>query len=142
MYEAYVSRASELGPQFSDGNITWDNTQNTLDQLRLRDEEAQMLGFSNYADLSLAPKMANTVDEVDLFLTNFAIKAKPFAQKDWRELCTFAKSDLGLKNASPDGLEAWDVPFAAERLKQERYSFSENELKQYFPLTKVLDGFR
>jgi oligopeptidase A len=99
-----------------------------------------MLGFSNYADLSLAPKMANTVDEVDLFLTNFAIKAKPFAQKDWRELCTFAKSDLGLKNASSDGLEPWDVPFAAERLKQERYSFSENELKQYFPLTKVLDG--
>ena len=140
MYEAYVSRASELGPQFSDGSITWDNTQNMLDQLRLRDEEAQMLGFSNYADLSLAPKMANTVDEVDLFLTNFAIKAKPFAQKDWRELCTFAKSDLGLKNASSDGLEPWDVPFAAERLKQERYSFSENELKQYFPLTKVLDG--
>ena len=140
MYEAYVTRASELGPEFSEGNITWDNTQNMLDQLRLRDEEAHMLGFSNYADLSLAPKMANTVDEVDLFLTNFAIKAKPFAQKDWQELCTFAKSDLGLINTSTDGLEPWDVPFAAERLKQERYSFSENELKQYFPLTKVLDG--
>jgi oligopeptidase A len=140
MYEAYVTRASELGPEFSEGNITWDNTQNMLDQLRLRDEEAHMLGFSNYADLSLAPKMANTVDEVDLFLTNFATKAKPFAQKDWQELCTFANSNLGLMNASPDGLEPWDVPFAAERLKQERYSFSENELKQYFPLTKVLDG--
>ena len=140
MYEAYVTRASELGPQFSKGNITWDNTQNMLDQLRLRDEEAHMLGFSNYADLSLAPKMANTVDEVDTFLTNFAIKAKPFAQKDWQELCAFAKSDLGLINISTDGLEPWDVPFAAERLKQERYSFSENELKQYFPLTKVLDG--
>ena len=136
MYEAYVTRASELGPQYSKGNITWDNTQNMLDQLRLRDEEARMLGFENFAALSLAPKMANGVDEVDLFLTNFAMKAKPFAQKDWRELCEFAKAELALD----DGLEPWDVPFAAECLKQARYSFSENELKQYFPLPKVLDG--
>ncbi len=136
MYEAYVTRASELGPQYSKGNITWDNTQNMLDQLRLRDEEARMLGFENFAALSLAPKMANSVDEVDLFLTNFAMKAKPFAQKDWRELCGFAKAELALDN----GLEPWDVPFAAECLKQARYSFSENELKQYFPLPKVLDG--
>ncbi len=136
MYEAYVTRASELGPQYSKGNITWDNTQNMLDQLRLRDEEARMLGFENFAALSLAPKMANSVDEVDLFLTNFAMKAKPFAQKDWRELCEFAKAELALD----DGLEPWDVPFAAECLKQARYSFSENELKQYFPLPKVLDG--
>ncbi len=136
MYEAYVTRASELGPQYSKGNITWDNTQNMLDQLRLRDEEARMLGFENFAALSLAPKMANSVDEVDLFLTNFAVKAKPFAQKDWRELCEFAKAELALD----DGLEPWDVPFAAECLKQARYSFSENELKQYFPLPKVLDG--
>jgi oligopeptidase A len=95
-----------------------------------------MLGFANYAALSLAPKMANSVDEVDLFLTNFAIKAKPFAQKDWQELCEFAKSKLGITN----GLEPWDTAYAAERLKQARYSFSENELKQYFPLPKVLDG--
>ena len=136
MYEAYVTRSSELAPQYAKGNIAWDNTQNMLDQLRLRDEEAQMLGFANFAALSLAPKMANKVEEVDSFLSVFAVKAKPFAKKDWIELCAYAKSELGLV----DGLEPWDVPFASERLKQERYSFSENELKQYFPLPKVLDG--
>jgi oligopeptidase A len=136
MYQAYVTRASELAPQYTKGKLDWDNTQNMLDQLRLRDEEARMLGFANYAALSLAPKMANTVDEVDLFLTNFAIKSKPFAQKDWQELCEYAKEELGFE----EGLEPWDIPFAAERLKQARYSFSENELKQYFPLPKVLDG--
>jgi oligopeptidase A len=136
MYQAYVTRSSELAPQFAEGKLDWDNTQNMLEQLRLRDEEARMLGFANYAALSLAPKMANTVDEVDLFLTNFAIKSKPFAQKDWQELCEYAKAELGFA----DGLEPWDIPFAAERLKQARYSFSENELKQYFPLPKVLDG--
>ena len=136
MYQAYVTRSSELAPQFAKGNLDWDNAQNMLEQLRLRDEEAGMLGFANYAALSLAPKMANTVDEVDLFLTNFAIKSKPFAQKDWQELCEYAKAELGFA----DGLEPWDITFAAERLKQARYSFSENELKQYFPLPKVLDG--
>ncbi len=136
MYEAYVTRSSELAPQYAKGNIAWDNTQNMLDQLRLRDEEARMLGFANFAALSLAPKMANKVEEVDSFLSVFAVKAKPFAKKDWIELCAYAKSELGLV----DGLEPWDVPFASERLKQERYSFSENELKQYFPLPKVLDG--
>ncbi len=136
MYQAYVTRSSELAPQYTKGKLDWDNTQNMLEQLRLRDEEARMLGFANYAALSLAPKMANTVDEVDLFLTNFAIKSKPFAQKDWQELCEYAKAELGFT----DGLEPWDIPFAAERLKQARYSFSENELKQYFPLPKVLDG--
>jgi len=136
MYQAYVTRSSELAPQFANGKLDWDNTQNMLEQLRLRDEEARMLGFANYAALSLAPKMANTVDEVDLFLTNFAIKSKPFAQKDWQELCEYAKAELGFA----DGLEPWDISFAAERLKQARYSFSENELKQYFPLPKVLDG--
>ena len=136
MYEAYVTRSSELAPQYGKGKPDWDNTQNMLEQLRLRNEEARMLGFANYAALSLAPKMANTVDEVDLFLTNFAIKSKPFAQKDWQELCEYAKTELGFT----DGLEPWDIPFAAERLKQARYSFSENELKQYFPLPKVLDG--
>jgi oligopeptidase A len=136
MYQAYVTRSSDLAPQYGNGKLDWDNTQNMLEQLRLRDEEANMLGFANYADLSLAPKMADTVDEVDLFLTNFAIKAKPFAQKDWQELGEFSKKELKLT----DGLEPWDIPFAAERLKQARYAFSENELKQYFPLPKVLDG--
>ncbi|MBU3557673.1 M3 family metallopeptidase [Polynucleobacter sp. Ross1-W9] len=136
MYEAYVTRASELAPQYAKGKLDWDNTQNMLEQLRLRDEEARMLGFKNYAALSLAPKMASSVEEVDSFLTNFAEKAKPFALKDWQELSEFAKAELSII----DGLEPWDVAFASERLKQERYSFSENELKQYFPLPKVLDG--
>ena len=136
MYQAYVTRSSDLAPEYAKGKLAWDNTQNMLEQLRLRDEEARMLGFANYAALSLASKMANTVDEVDLFLTNFAIKSKPFAQKDWQELCEYAKAELGFVG----GLEPWDIPFAAERLKQARYSFSENELKQYFPLPKVLDG--
>jgi oligopeptidase A len=136
MYGAYVTRASELAPEFAKGKLDWDNTQNMLEQLRLRDEEARMLGFKNYAALSLAPKMASSVEEVDSFLTNFAQKAKPFALKDWQELSEFAKTELSIV----DGLEPWDVAFASERLKQERYSFSENELKQYFPLPKVLDG--
>lgn len=135
MYEAYVTRASELAPQYSNGKLDWDNTQNMLEQLKLRDEEARMLGFKNYAALSLAPKMASSVEEVDSFLTNFAQKAKPFALKDWGELSEFAKSELSI-----DGLEPWDIAFASERLKQERYAFSENELKQYFPLPKVLEG--
>ena len=136
IYEAYVTRSSELAPEYAKGKLEWDNTSNMLEQLRLRDEEAHMLGFANFAALSLAPKMANTVDEVDLFLTNFATKAKPFAQRDWDELCEYAKTELGLI----DGVQPWDTAFAAEHLKQERYSFSENELKQYFPLPKVLDG--
>jgi oligopeptidase A len=136
MYEAYVTRASELAPQYSKGKLDWDNTHNMLEQLRLRDEEACMLGFKNYAELSLAPKMAGSVEEVDSFLANFAEKAKPFALKDWLELSEFAKSELFIT----DGLEPWDIAFASERLKQERYAFSENELKQYFPLPKVLEG--
>ena len=136
MYQAYVTRSSELAPQYAQGKIDWDNTQNMLEQLKLRDEEAVMLGFKNYAALSLAPKMASDVEEVDAFLVNFANKAKPFALKDWHELSEFAKSKLSIT----DGLEPWDIAFASERLKQERYAFSENELKQYFPLPKVLDG--
>ena len=135
LYEAYVTRASELAPQYSKGNIEWDNTHNMIEQLRLRDEEARMLGFDNYAALSLAPKMARDVSEVDSFLTDFSKRAKPFAQKDWNELQEFARS-LGLV----DGIEPWDMAFISERLKHERYAFSENELKQYFPLPKVLDG--
>ncbi|QWD63315.1 M3 family metallopeptidase [Polynucleobacter sp. MWH-UH2A] len=136
MYEAYITRSSELSPQFGNGKLDWDNTQNMLEQLRLRDEEARMLGFANFAALSLAPKMANTVDEVDRFLTDFAIKSKPYAKRDWDELYAFAQNELGIR----DGIQPWDVAFASERLKQSRYAFSENELKQYFPLPKVLEG--
>jgi len=136
MYRAYVTRASELGPEFANGKPEWDNTQNMLAQLRLRNEEARMLGFPNYAALSIAPKMANTVTEVDQFLGDIAKKSKPFAKKDWVELEAFAKHELGFA----DGLQPWDIAYCSEKLKQARYSFSENELKQYFPLPKVLEG--
>ena len=135
LYEAYVTRASELSEQFSGGKAEWDNTKNMLSQLRLKDEEAKMLGFANFAALSLAPKMAKTVSEVDQFLTDFAKRAQTHGQKDWEELQLFAKDHLGLSN-----LEPWDMAFASEKLKQVRYAFSENEVKQYFPLPKVLDG--
>jgi oligopeptidase A len=135
MYEAYVTRASELAMQYGRGQLEWDNTQNMIDQLRLRDEEARMLGFTNYAALSLAPKMARDVAEVDSFLSDFAQRAKPFAQKDWLELQEFGRQSLGLQTIEP-----WDMAFVSERLKQARYAFSENELKQYFPLPKVLEG--
>ncbi len=130
MYQAYVTRASELAPQFTNGKLEWDNTENMLAQLQLRDEEASMLGFANYAALSIAPKMANTVSEVDQFLGDIAKKSKPFAQQDWDELQAFANTEL----------QPWDIPYYSEKLKQARYSFSENELKQYFPLPKVLEG--
>ena len=130
MYQAYVTRASELASQFTNGKLEWDNTENMLAQLQLRDEEARMLGFANYAALSIAPKMANTVSEVDQFLGDIAKKSKPFAQQDWDELQAFANTEL----------QPWDIPYYSEKLKQARYSFSENELKQYFPLPKVLEG--
>lgn len=136
MYEAYITRASELAPQYGKGQLDWDNTQNILDQLRLRDEEAHMLGFENYAALSIAPKMARNVDEVDHFLSDIAEHAKPFALADWSELEKFATNELQIT----DGLQPWDLAFSSERLKQARYAFSENELKQYFPLPKVLEG--
>jgi oligopeptidase A len=135
LYEAYVTRASELSEQFDSGKKEWDNTNNMLTQLRLKDEEAKMLGFANFAALSLAPKMAKTVSEVDQFLTDFAKRGQTHGQKDWEELQLFAKDDLALSS-----LEPWDMAFASEKLKQVRYAFSENEVKQYFPLPKVLDG--
>lgn len=136
MYEAYVTRSSELAPQYGQGKLEWDNAENMLLQLRLRNEEAQMLGFENYSSLSLAPKMARDVEEVDRFLSDIATRSKPFAEKDWAELQAFSHSQLHLE----DGLQPWDIAFASERLKQERYAFSENELKQYFPLPQVLKG--
>jgi oligopeptidase A len=140
MYEAYVTRASELGPTYGEGKADWDNTQNMLDQLRLRNEEALMLGYSNYAELSIAPKMARTVDEVDRFLVDIARRAKPFAKSDWETLQQFARTEFNLGSTKEDPIQPWDIAFLSEKLKQARYSFSENELKQYFPLPKVLDG--
>lgn len=135
LYLAYVTRASELGPEFGQGKSNWDNTNNMLEILRLRQEESHMLGLDNYATLSLVPKMATSVEEVTKFLSEFATRAKPHGLRDLEELQSFAKKNLNI-----DHLEPWDIGFASEKLKQAKYDFSENEVKQYFPIDQVLNG--
>ena len=135
MYRAYVTRASELGALYGNGKADWDNTANLADQLKLRREEAQMLGYQNFAEVSLAPKMAESPAQVVAFLEDLAKRARPFAEQDWKELREFAATELGMAEMQP-----WDVAFAGERLRQKRYSFSENEVKQYFPEDAVLKG--
>ena len=135
LYLAYVTRASELGPQYGNGKKEWDNTQRILEILKLRQEESHLLGLDNYAALSLIPKMASSVDEVSQFLNEFAQRAKKHGIKDLEELKSFAKSELQL-----DHLEPWDINFVSEKLKHAKYDFSENEVKQYFPIDQVLKG--
>jgi oligopeptidase A len=135
LYLAYVTRASDLGPEYGQGNKDWDNTQLMLEILKLRQEEAKMLDLKNYAALSIVPKMASSVEEVSQFLKEFGERAKNHGKKDFEELKDFAKTHLNL-----DTLEPWDMSYAAEKLKQAKYEFSENEVKQYFPIDQVLNG--
>jgi oligopeptidase A len=135
MYRAYVTRASELGGTYGSGKAEWDNTGNIAEQLKLRTEEAHMLGYQNFAEVSLAPKMAESPAQVMAFLEDLATRARPHAEQDWKELREFAASELGMAEMQP-----WDMTFAAERLRQKRYSFSENEVKQYFPEDTVFKG--
>lgn len=129
LYRAYVTRSSELGPE------TLDNTQLIDRLIELRGEAARMLGFNNYAELSLEPKMARTPAEVLDFLETLARRAKPYAERDMAELREFAANTLEL----PD-LQAWDVGYASEKLREARYAFSEQEVKLYFPESVVLAG--
>ncbi len=129
MYRAYTTRASEFGPE------QLDNTRLIDRIVELRGEAAHMLGFANYAELSLEPKMARTPHEVLDFLETLAKRAKPYAERDMAELREFAAKQLGL----PD-LKAWDVGYASEKLREARYAFSEQEVKQYFPEPVVLAG--
>ena len=129
LYTAYATRASELGTQ------ELDNGALMRELLQLRQEEATLLGYANAAEVSLVPKMAGSPAEVMGFLTDLARRARPGAERDLAELREFARSELGL----PD-LKAWDMPFASERLKEKRYAFSEQEVKQYFTEAKVLEG--
>ncbi len=129
MYRASATRASEFGP------AALDNTPLIRRILDLRREEAQMLGYANFAEVSLVPKMAESVPQVLAFLRDLATKAKPFAEKDITELREFARQELGLET-----LEPWDVGYASEKLLQARYAFSEQEVKQYFTEDKVLAG--
>jgi oligopeptidase A len=129
LYRAYATRASEFGPP------QWDNTALMLELLRLRKEHAALLGYPSYAELSLVPKMARSVDEVTQFLRDLARRARPQAQRELSELAQFAGAELGLPE-----LQAWDISFASERLRQARYDYSEQELRQYFPEPRVLQG--
>jgi oligopeptidase A len=135
LYEANVTRASELGAQYGEGKAEWDNTANMREQLGLRREEARMLGYNNYGEVSLVPKMAESPSEVVKFLDELAAKARPFAEQDWQELKAFAAAELGLTDLAP-----WDVAYASEKLRQQRYDFSEHEVKQYLPEPRVLEG--
>ncbi len=129
LYRAYATRAAEFGP------AEWDNGPLIERILELRAEEARMLGFANYAELSLTPKMADSPAQVAAFLRDLAARARPFAERDLAELKDFAARELGLER-----LESWDISWASEKLKQARYSFSDDEVKQYFPEHKVLEG--
>ena len=130
IYRASTTKASELG-----ASADWDNTGNIDTLLALRNEEARLLGYRNFAEVSLVPKMAKTPDEVIGFLHDLARRARPHAERDLAELRAFAKTELGL-----DPLESWDVSYASEKLREQRYAFSEQELKQYFPQPKVVAG--
>ncbi|HEY4317143.1 MAG TPA: M3 family metallopeptidase [Herbaspirillum sp.] len=134
VYRANVTKASLLGEDFSK-RVEWDNTANIDNILRLRREEAQLLGFDNYAQLSLVPKMAQSPRQVIAFLEDLGHRARPFAENDLAELRAFAAEHLGLAQ-----LEAWDLAYASEKLREQRYAFSEQEVKQYFPEPKVVGG--
>lgn len=129
MYRAYVTRASEFG------DTRLDNTPLITEIVSLRREIAQLLGFGNFAEYSLEAKMAETPAQVLEFLRELAVRAKPYAQRDLKELQDFARRELGMKE-----LSAWDYAYVSEKLRVARYSFSENEVKQYFPETTVLPG--
>ncbi|MGD2140824.1 MAG: M3 family metallopeptidase, partial [Burkholderiales bacterium] len=129
MYRGFVTRASEFGA------AEHDNTQLINEILRLRRRQAQLLGYQDYAEVSLEPKMAQSPRQVLDFLQDFAARAKPHAKRDLDTLREFAASEMGM-----DTLEAWDVAYASEKLRVARYAFSDQEVKQYFPEPKVLEG--
>ena len=132
LYRAYATRASlEAAPDAQQ----FDNTPVIHEILALRREEAQLLGYTDFGALSVAPKMAKSPDAVLAFLRDLAAKARPFALQDVAELRAFAAEHLAL----PDP-QAWDWPYVGEKLKEARYAFSEQEVKQYFTLPKVLSG--
>jgi oligopeptidase A len=132
LYRAYVTRASE---QAAEDARKFDNSALILEILALRREEAQLLGYNNFAQVSLVPKMASSPEAVVTFLRDLAQRAKPFAEKDLADLRAFARDNLGIHDPQP-----WDLPFISEKLKEARYAFSEQEVKQYFTAPKVLAG--
>ncbi|WP_444892456.1 M3 family metallopeptidase [Microbulbifer sp. TRSA001] len=128
---AFVSRASEVGPQAGE----YDNSEVMEAILALRAEQASLLGMNSYAELSLASKMAPNTERVLEFLQDLAERARPAAQREMAELKAFAADQLSIEELQP-----WDVAWAAEKLKQQRYAISQEELRPYFPYAKVVDG--
>ncbi len=131
IYEAYVTRASDQGPYAG----RWDNTAIMEDILKTRHEIANLVGFNNYAEYSLATKMARTPERVLQFLNDLVIKSKKAAIHEMQELEEFAKSCDGVER-----LEAWDLPYYSEKLRQTKLALAEDDLRPYFPITKVLEG--
>ncbi len=129
MYRESATRASEFGKP------EWDNTPLIARIVELRRELAHLLDYRSYAEVSLVPKMAESPPQVLSFLEDLAHRARPFAEKDAAELRAFAREKLKIEN-----LEAWDVAYASEKLRHERYAFSDQEVKQYFPEDVVLQG--
>lgn len=129
-YEAYNTKASDRGPFAGQ----YDNNPLMQEILALRHELAELLGFNNYAERSIATKMTETTDQVMDFLFDLAKKALPSAKKEFEELKAFAA-----EQGEPD-LQAWDVSYYSEKLKQQRYAISQEELRPWFPLEKVLNG--
>lgn len=131
MYAAYVTRASDQGPHAHQ----WDNSKIMENILALRYELAQLLGFSNYSEYSLATKMAQSSEQVLDFLTDLAARSRPQAEREFEEIKTYAHDVHGLTD-----LHAWDVGYYAEKLRQHRYQISQEELRPYFPESKVVPG--
>jgi oligopeptidase A len=129
LYHASATRASEFGKP------EWDNAPLIAKIVPLRREMAQLLGYPDFAAVSLVPKMAESPNQVLAFLDDLAKRARPFAEADVEELKTFARSELGIEN-----LESWDVAYASEKLRAKRYSFSDQEVKQYFPEEAAIGG--
>jgi len=131
MYEAYVTRASELGPNAG----KWDNGPLMQRLLALRAEAAKLLGFANYAEYALQTRMAKSVAQVMDFLRDLAARAKPYAQQDLEGLRAYARDEHGVAV-----LDAWDIAYYSEKLRQARYAISQEELRPYFPETRVVPG--
>ena len=130
MYTAWTTKASDQGPQAGQ----FDNAEIMDEILALRHKQAQLLGFANYAEESLATKMARDVNEVVQFLEDLARRAKPQAEQELAELKAFA-AEQGAGDLSP-----WDIGFWSERLREARYDISEEELRPWFPADTVING--
>ncbi|PTB88669.1 oligopeptidase A [Pseudidiomarina aestuarii] len=131
MYVAFTTRASDQGPQAGQ----FDNSEIMAETLALRHELAVLLGFKNYAELSLATKMAESPQQVEDFLSDLAAKSLPQAQRDYQDVVDFAQQQFGV-----DSIEAWDVAYYSEKLKQQEYAISDEQLRPYFPENQVIKG--